>query len=93
MEQELKDEVVRLISLRKTTGYDVNKMVEIIRGNIDAKYTCCTYCAAQIKYAQRILSNWYNSQQIQEEQIQPPVQEVKTPGCSKCGAGKKKHKG
>lgn len=92
MEQELKDEVVRLINLRKTTGYDVKKMVEIIKNNIDDRYTCCTHCAAQIKYAQRILSNWFNSLKIQEEQIQPPVVETKEPGCTKCGAGKKKHK-
>jgi uncharacterized membrane protein len=93
MEQELKDEVVRLINLRKTTGYDVKKMVEIIRNNVDARYTCCSHCAAQIKYAQRILTNWYNSQQTQEEQIQSPVVETKEPGCTKCGQGRKKNKG
>lgn len=46
----------------------------------------CTHCAAQIRFAQRQLLNWYNRQMVIEEKEElvlpePPPQKV---GCQAC---------
>lgn len=83
MEQTLKDEVIRLINLKRTTKYDVDSMINIIREHIDKKMSICSHCAAQIRFAQKQLLNWYNRQETTEEKItisEPPVKV----GCQSC---------
>ena len=83
MEQTLKDEVIRLINLKRTTKYDVDSMTKIIREHIDKKMSICSHCAAQIRFAQRQLLNWYNRQNTTEEIILPEPPPVKV-GCQSC---------
>jgi len=84
MEQVLKDEITRLLNLKMTIPSDVQSMTTIIRNNIDDTFTCCSNCVAQIKFAQRRLKEFYNSQVQQEEQINIYVQPQVKKGCSSC---------
>ena len=84
MEEGLKNEIIRLVNLKKTTKYDVKSMETIVRNNIDSNFSVCTYCVAQIKFAQRQLKNWYNSQTQPDEVIEVVVEPKKTAGCSAC---------
>ena len=38
MEDELKNEIIRLVNLKKTTKYDVKSMETIVRNNIDSNF-------------------------------------------------------
>jgi hypothetical protein len=82
--EQLKSEIFRLINLKRTTGKDVQSMIDIIKANIDGNFNVCKTCIAQIKYAQRILLNFYNSQQVEEQQIVLETPPQKEPGCPKC---------
>ena len=73
MEDELKNEIIRLVNLKKTTKYDVKSMETIVRNNIDSNFS-----------AQRQLKNWYNSQTQPDEVIEVVVEPKKTAGCSAC---------
>lgn len=84
MEQSLKDEITRLVNLKMTTPYDVQSMTTIIRNNVDNTFTCCSNCVAQIKFAQRRLKEFYNTQVQQEEQINTYVEPQVKKGCSSC---------
>ena len=83
MEEGLKNEIIRLINLKKTNKYDVQSMINIIREHIDKKMSICAHCAAQIRFAQKQLLNWYNRQETTEEKItiSEPPQKV---GCQSC---------
>lgn len=83
MEEELKKEILRLCNLKSTIPTDVYSMTDIIKNNIDVNFSCCNNCVAQIKYAQRILMNYYNSN-IQNEQIINIPPPPKKKGCSAC---------
>ena len=83
LNEELRNEVVRLINLKTTTKHDVKSMVNIVRNNFDPRFNVCVHCVAQIKFAQNQLLNWYNSLP-QEEPIPQPQEVVKEVGCSKC---------
>lgn len=85
MEENLKNEIIRLIGLKQTTGYDVKSMVSIIQENIDPRFTCCVSCTAQIKFAQRLLERWYQSPDTDEQKVVNTeiVPEVKK-GCQAC---------
>jgi len=83
MEEGLKNEVIRLINLKKTNKYDVQSMTNIIREHIDKRMSICSHCAAQIRFAQKQLLNWYNSQQPTEEIKLPEPPPVKV-GCQSC---------
>ena len=87
MEESLRNEVIRLINLKRTTKHDVKSMINIIRDNFDPRFNVCVHCGAQIKFAQTQLLNWYNNLQI-EEPIQQPPEPVVEPGCSKCKSKK-----
>jgi len=86
MEEGLKIEIIRLVNLKKTNKYDIQSMTNIIRQYIDGKMSICAHCAAQIRFAQKQLLNWYNSQMVIEEKEElvlpePPPQKV---GCQAC---------
>ena len=87
MEDNLRNEVIRLINLKRTTKHDVKSMINIIRDNFDPRFNVCLHCGAQIKFAQQQLLNWYNSLQIEEPIQQPPEPQVEV-GCSKCKSKK-----
>ena len=61
MEQELKDEIERLLSLRKTTKTDVRSLVTILKEHVDKRIAICAHCKAQIKFGMKQLSNWYTN--------------------------------
>jgi len=82
MEENLKNEILRLINLKVTNKYDVKSMVNIIRDNIDKRFNVCVHCAAQIKFAQRQLENCYKLQN--QEPINNPPTITQEPGCQKC---------
>jgi len=89
MNEELKNEIIRLINLKRTNNNDVQSMINIIREHIDSKISICNHCAAQIRFAQRRLMNWYNSQIINQEgepqePLSLPEPTSKKPGCSSC---------
>lgn len=83
MTEELKNEIIRLVNLKKTTKYDVQSMTIIIREHIDNKMSICPHCAAQIRFAQKQLLNWYNRQETTEEIKLPEPPPVKV-GCQSC---------
>lgn len=85
MEQGIKQEIERLINLRKTTKFDVKSMENIFNSVIGEKMSICTFCAAQIKAAQVRLKNWYTSNipEIEQVVIQEPAIE-KPVGCQSC---------
>lgn len=84
MEDSLRNEVIRLINLKRTTKHDVKSMINIIRDNFDPRFNVCVHCGAQIKFAQNQLMNWYNSLPQEEPIVLTQEEEVKEPGCSKC---------
>jgi hypothetical protein len=83
MEEGLKNEVIRLINLKKTTKNDVQSMTNIIREHIDKRMSICSHCVAQIRFAQRQLLNWYNAQETTEEIKLPEPPPIKV-GCQSC---------
>jgi hypothetical protein len=83
MENNLREEILRLVNLRQVTGYDVKSMTNIIRDNFDPTFSVCSHCVAQIKFGRQQLLNWYNNLQIEEPIQQPPEPQVEV-GCSKC---------
>lgn len=91
MNYELKEEVERLVGLKKTNKIDVKKMADIIRNYIDPKFSVCTHCVAQIKFAQNQLKKWLNNgvnftsnEETPNEEVNTPPIKEKKPGCQKC---------
>jgi hypothetical protein len=88
MEEKDKLEIERLINLRKTMKSDVRSMERMFELYIGEKISICSFCAAQIKMAQKRLYNWYVTELSQNNhniQLSPPTEEVKPKvGCQSC---------
>lgn len=85
MEESIKIEIERLINLKKTMKSDVKSMENIFNQYVGEKMTICTFCAAQIKMAQKRLFNWYKTKINQEIEITEVVIENKPKqGCQSC---------
>jgi|688.fasta_scaffold114546_2 hypothetical protein len=84
MEENHKLEIERLINLKKTMKSDVKSMEQMFSLYMNEKISICSFCAAQIKMAQKRLYNWYSSQ---INNIPPPpsiTDEKPKVGCQSC---------
>lgn len=75
-----KIEIERIINLKKTNTYDVKSMENIFETYMNQKINICGHCAAQIRMAQKQISNWYN----QINNLPPVQEEIKPKGCQAC---------
>jgi len=52
--------IEEILKYKKVTKQEVNNMQFIIRKYIDSKCTICPSCAAQIKFAHKRITNWWD---------------------------------
>jgi hypothetical protein len=68
IKKEYYDRVLYLTQLKRVSKDEVKEIESIIR-TFNERFSLCSKCGAQIKHAQRILTNWLNQQEVIEDVI------------------------
>lgn len=81
MDENDKNEILRLVNLRQATKADAKSLEIMLRKYVDSKASVCQKCPTQIIFAQTRLRNWANTQSL--EGIKEVPQKTKG-GCQGC---------
>jgi len=68
IKKEYYDRVLYLTQLKRVSKDEVKEMETIIR-TFNERFSLCSKCGAQIRHAQRILTNWLSQQEVIEDVI------------------------